>query len=503
MSRTQGLDELLIPLATSHRLRAAGVAASPIPVERLGHWAAERLRRLGVRTWSALASLTVGTYTAGWPVGEASVDEVRQLAQAVSAAAAADQVGGAPAKEPMFDAATCARLVSPAFASIKLTSELIGARAWSRLGRGGITKVGDLVRLTVEDFLALPHVGSVSLAELRSGVVRLLETRDPAADAEPPGSAGSMPDGPIPVGHGLSDAWLPKALTCPPLASRTANALRRGGINTVGDLAPHTTADLMALQGMGAHGLADIVKHLDRLRATSPPAPIDPSTNVARWLGLSGPVMAGLATWSNRIWCDDPLLGGVGDGSVQLGDLLRGNIGAHPDLLVHRARLAQGIEVLARRIVNPESLLEDLGRLLPNNREGRMAADRWGWLDGEAKTLEAVGVSLNLTRERVRQVIKKVESDLPGRVFLPSVAALVDVLEASGGVAEVAGMMPTLLRRGLLRDAKELGALRELLPPRDVDDPCATVRRGGWVDRARPCSPAGCGPHDSAAAAED
>lgn len=65
------------------------------------------------------------------------------------------------------------------------------------------------------------------------------------------------------------------------------------------------------------------------------------------------------------------------------------------------------------------SLREDLEKIMNilDERERKIIAERNGWYDGEQKTLEALGVELGITRERVRQIETRAMRKLKNRAY--------------------------------------------------------------------------------------
>jgi RNA polymerase primary sigma factor len=81
----------------------------------------------------------------------------------------------------------------------------------------------------------------------------------------------------------------------------------------------------------------------------------------------------------------------VGEDGAQLGDFIEDEDAVDP------VRVTEELDIA-------DSLRRSIGRL--PEREGRILALRYGFLDGVPRTLEEIGEEFNLTRERIRQLEK-------------------------------------------------------------------------------------------------
>jgi RNA polymerase primary sigma factor len=81
-----------------------------------------------------------------------------------------------------------------------------------------------------------------------------------------------------------------------------------------------------------------------------------------------------------------------------------------------------------------EALSEQLDRLLGDSRVSKIIRMRFGLWDGERKTLDEIGKSFGVTRERIRQLEKRGLDTL--RAALPADGEVLDLLKTlvSGGV---------------------------------------------------------------------
>lgn len=163
-----------------------------------------------------------------------------------------------------------------------------------------------------------------------------------------------------------------------PLSTRARNRLQRAGIATIGELAERTSEDLLRIAGFGKGCLAEVSHALNQL-------------------GLA------LGTGAHRRSRRSPL----------------------------------------RPVVIDEPLLERaFDRLLawakvPPGRSPALAA-RLGWPDGRPSSLQEAGDMAGVTRERVRQIQRRFEELVRGRVRVP-------VLERA--LAVIQGNLPTTAER--------------------------------------------------------
>jgi hypothetical protein len=114
--------------------------------------------------------------------------------------------------------------------------------------------------------------------------------------------------------------------------------------------------------------------------------------------------------------------------------------------------------------LEPQLLLEELGDLLPGeSRNAKIGRMRWGLTTGQPKTLEATGKEFDLTRERVRQIAKRLKRRFEGRTaYLPTTETVVNLLSELGGASRLSAWGELAYDRGLSETAVGPRALLEL-----------------------------------------
>ena len=130
----------------------------------------------------------------------------------------------------------------------------LSARATYWLGASGITRVGDLLDMTLAELLRHRGVGLVMADEVRTALrrrglaLKVYERRAP----------------PIPV---LGDPTMPVEVLyhAHRVGFRSVQRLEEIGVRSIGDLAGHTASDLLALRGIGPAVLAGIREELAAL----------------------------------------------------------------------------------------------------------------------------------------------------------------------------------------------------------------------------------------------
>jgi RNA polymerase primary sigma factor len=101
-----------------------------------------------------------------------------------------------------------------------------------------------------------------------------------------------------------------------------------------------------------------------------------------------GKIQETMQVFQEPISLDNP----VGDGDTMLGELIADRQAVPPDSHVHRTELTRELD-------------RSLGALTP--REQTVIRLRFGIGQDEPRTLEQVGQSLSVTRERIRQIEAK------------------------------------------------------------------------------------------------
>ena len=131
---------------------------------------------------------------------------------------------------------------------------------------------------------------------------------------------------------------------------------------------------------------------------------------------------------------------------------------------MNRARNGENVTSLVERVARPIPLIDELAEVLPGDeRWAAVCRSRWGWDGRGPKTLEETGREFGLTRERIRQIIKKSERHTRDvNAYLPTAEAVIVLLKELGGAAYESDLAAAAAERGLVRSDLELGPLESL-----------------------------------------
>lgn len=110
--------------------------------------------------------------------------------------------------------------------------------------------------------------------------------------------------------------------------------------------------------------------------------------------------------------------------------------------------------------------LEGLLRRFPERSQAIFGL-RFGLTDGEEQTLEEIGQTYGITRERVRQVVdvqlKKLRTELTSQASHPAVVRILSTLRDHAGIMTVAALKETLAKDDV-REGQALLALLTMIP---------------------------------------
>ena len=146
--------------------------------------------------------------------------------------------------------------------------------------------------------------------------------------------------------------------------------------------------------------------------------------------------------------------------------------------------VSAGIQRLHATVTQPQALLAELHDLLPeDSRDERIGRRRWGLDDGEPHTLEDTGREFNVTRERIRQITKKLrERRFAERTaFMPATSAVIRLLDELGGAASLSDWGDLAYSRGLSESPAGPRAILELSDTEILDAP-KLLTSGALID---------------------
>jgi predicted Zn-ribbon and HTH transcriptional regulator len=121
------------------------------------------------------------------------------------------------------------------------------------------------------------------------------------------------------------------------------------------------------------------------------------------------------------------------------------------------------------RLMNAQTAEELLGTLLSSfpERSGMITRERYGVVDGRAKTLEEIGKSHGITRERVRQIVDVIMKRIKEVMAQAGEHQLVErvqrVVRSGGGILTIEKLL-SLLGKGKITEEKALEALLPAFP---------------------------------------
>lgn len=292
----------------------------------------------------------------------------------------------------------------------------LSARSYNCLRRSGVHTVAQVASLSDEELLGIRNLGVRSLAEIREKLTAYLAEYPPKLEAvsepesptpevlpadESPSEPSSMPLDPTP-------------LDVLGLSMRPHNALMRGGITTIDQLASMSREQIQMVRNIGEKALTEIESRLAAYLAE--PSHFKAPTAVEESPSLSP-------------------------------------ISPQPDT-----------ETLAAPI-EKQTLSEQVEQLLSalTDRQRQVIRCRYG-LDGEVLTLDEVGERLGVTRERVRQIQQQALRVLKKPRHYPRVrpliALLTGLLTQAGGLMDGYQIAAALCHKLVIGDIDPIGAAR-------------------------------------------
>jgi DNA-directed RNA polymerase alpha subunit len=297
----------------------------------------------------------------------------------------------------------------------------------ARLQEAGVASIGDLRRFSDAELMRLRGIGRGRLEQVFLAVSALLDAE--GGSPTTPHQSALMLGPPSPSSFRRVLMSAPDLLLKLPLArlgisKRASGALQRLGIERVEDLVGLSEAEVRNCQGFGETSFQEVSSRLQLLTALEEPALLAATADTSlettylldgiadrvrhvrlRQLMLPSRVVSRLAVQGiNRV---------IDLAAYSRADLLRvkglGPGGAEALLGALKRLNEQPIETVAAAVgdesLSFQGLLDEFIEGLHQRSRGILAL-RMG-LAGSPQTLEEVGSSLNLTRERVRQIQSK------------------------------------------------------------------------------------------------
>ncbi|SQD92158.1 conserved protein of unknown function [Candidatus Bipolaricaulis anaerobius] len=274
------------------------------------------------------------------------------------------------------------------------------------------------------------------------------------------------------------------------IEARTRGVLMRAGLGQISEALSRETAvgDLLDLQGLGAHGLVDLLAGLDGYLEGGPrterPAPESyllrarlrhprrawqkgpPRKNEGDDLSVTCELIQQASSLS-EVTADDPRFGAA---IRSLCPRARTLLECARELErcsrpeERRSSLAERLLELASRLESAqasclEQELSEIATAVSGRRSGRITTRRLGWDGRGGTTLQNLADENGVTRERIRQIVASSCERLAGvRVYAPVLdKALSLVRETIPSPAKA--VQETLLKRGITRCAFDLRGL--------------------------------------------
>ena len=272
----------------------------------------------------------------------------------------------------------------------------LSARSWSTIGRRGCYELGLLVETAVVELLKSPNA-----ADIR-GVS--LPTLSPA------------------VGKFL----------LPVVSARVANALQRAfGANLSEGSRAKTIADVLNLQGFGVKSLVELLTALESIPGAVQSAEREAERSAElsrRHSARTRKLLEEIARLpdSNKIFRCDPRfgesVGKISSAGVSLAEAAtcafrEGAVRTSADLIHCLKTLIADIHGAKRIFLEAE--LRIIIRRTVSQRDGDIVMRHCGFDGLGGSTLEVIGLSLGLTRERVRQIVKRTVQKVPSASYVP------------------------------------------------------------------------------------
>ena len=147
---------------------------------------------------------------------------------------------------------------------IPITDFELSVRSRNCLKKMNIRSLGDLLKTTEQELLSYKNFGETSLNEIKALLAQKGLRLGQAVDGEKPagGGFGGAPRAAAVAVDNVSPELLQKTVADLELSVRSRKALQRLNINTLGDLAARTEAELLGCKNFGQTSLNEIKQQL-------------------------------------------------------------------------------------------------------------------------------------------------------------------------------------------------------------------------------------------------
>ena len=145
---------------------------------------------------------------------------------------------------------------------IPITDFELSVRSRNCLKKMNIRSLGDLLKTTEQELLSYKNFGETSLNEIKALLAQKGLRLGQAVDGEKPAGFGGAPRAAAVAVDNVSPELLQKTVGDLELSVRSRKALQRLNINTLGDLAARTEAELLGCKNFGQTSLNEIKQQL-------------------------------------------------------------------------------------------------------------------------------------------------------------------------------------------------------------------------------------------------
>jgi hypothetical protein len=237
------------------------------------------------------------------------------------------------------------------------------------------------------------------------------------------------------------------------LSVRTSNCLRRQGLHKNPELLKSMTfRDLLKIPGMGDRSVLDFSVMLEDWAAELTSTEKE-SVNMEKAIGLL--IETSNEPWASLISQEDPRFTNLfPPGRGSLSDIIEDVVSNSDDVGI--SKLVNNISRIKQRISDIDSMpleqcLLDLLNSFPKLSEERskVLSYRFGFQGKAPETLASVGDRIGVTRERVRQIEKRIYERLPkSPIYMPQLEKAISILEDMAPLS-VDDSMQQLINEGL------------------------------------------------------
>lgn len=368
----------------------------------------------------------------------------------------------------LFDHVTRTALNAREIREEPIPPDWLSARMRNGLLRKRLYRIGDLATLTRDEVSRWPGIGAGTIAETIASVTSAVGQPARAnSTTVPPHSPSDYLFGTEVRAvlanfiHGTTP--IERSWFIGPGGARVYNELASRGLVTFSAVEPLTISEVASWPNVGRRSIFALVRTISEraLRAAFSASSAAPSHSTLRAAIDLDSTLAGIEEILQVVSARDVRFGRPIYPDIPLAQLLTRPALRAAEVDDLRGRLVK----LANIVRHPQVLLVELDDLLgKSGRNAEIAKARWGWSGEGPKTLEEVGESYSVTRERIRQIIRKVAANaFQGRpAYLPTSQAILLLASELGGAVFENDLGQVAYERGLVDSPRDVSALWSL-----------------------------------------